>query len=293
MNKGLIILTALMLSAPFTAACTRSQAEVSEEPARQSIQTEAPAAETGDSERPAAENVRTDVSAGGNAWEFNPACESGGEDAESGDVQAEKQSGEPAEGLHLAKSEERQIPGGESVCTKGKGEQTAQAGGNDPQAAFRAQRYIEPSTLTRFFTVKIKKADSPEVLTVITDNESWLYYSKTFKYSDASSHQNYVAFMMAHENEPFVLDNDAYDKLKKYAVEPLPKELTELSNEELIKRYTTYDNSTRSLKLRFDAGVKWLDLLHLFLERGCVLQQGCLDSSVSVWFPGSSSTPGF
>lgn len=265
MNKGIILLAALMLNAPFTAACTRPEAEVAETPAAEAVRAELP--DNGNAAAQAFDNqaVETEASESEGSGEYN---------AGSGRAQT----GSPA-------------------WETGLSTEIAQASNNDASAAFRAKRYIEPSTRTRFLLLKIKKADSPEVLTIVTDNEEWVLYSNTFKYTESNTLQDYINFMMAHDSEPFVLDDKAFEKFKKDAVEPLPKELTELSDEELIKRYTIVDDEKygrgAGRKLRFDAGLKWRDLLHLFLARGCVLQQGCLDSSVNVYFPSGYDDPGF
>lgn len=134
------------------------------------------------------------------------------------------------------------------------------------------RRYTRPSTEVNFILVTIQKKSTGEQAVVVIDNTDWITYCAKMGIP-VQPHEKYVEYMTEHGNEPFVMEDVAYDKLSRMAAAEPSAELRAMSREDIAKKYFREferDYTLADSELCGDAS-----FLRLLLEKGFIVKIGC------------------
>lgn len=140
-------------------------------------------------------------------------------------------------------------------------------------------RYRPFSTQVTFLLLTLQEEKSGDQYTAVIDNNEWLRLASQTGIP-AEPLTAYVDYMLEHENEPFVVSEEVFAKLQKFAAPAPDTDWQKLTNQQLFKRYFTEMNRQYVLSDRELRGNK--AFLRGLLERKLLVYIDCESGELTV-----------
>lgn len=140
-------------------------------------------------------------------------------------------------------------------------------------------RYSRPSSEQNFILVTVKNSASAEQSVIVIDNTDWISMASQIGFA-AEPHEQYVEFMLGHENTPFEVDPATYAKLAKYAAPEPSAEMRSMSMSQLMDRY--FSEFERDYILKDREMMRDASFLRLLLEKQAIVKVGCESGELTV-----------